>query len=60
MANKKSQALQASSRFDIEVAFPCDLELNWYLVPKEWVRQIVSSILVAHLAYCIDQFRHTV
>ena len=24
--------------FDIEVAFPCDIDLEWLLVPKTWVR----------------------
>ena len=28
------------------MAFPCDIDLDWYLVPKAWARQIVNSILI--------------
>ena len=28
----------ANQYFDIDVAFPCDIDLQWYLVPKTWVR----------------------
>lgn len=36
-----------NQRFDIEVAFPCDIDLEWYLVPKAWVREIVQKIIVS-------------
>ena len=35
-----------NQRFDVEVAFPCDIDLDWFLVPKSWVRQIVLQNLV--------------
>jgi hypothetical protein len=42
-------------RFDIEVAFPCDIDLEWYLVPKAWVREIVQKIIVNHTVKLIKE-----
>ena len=47
-----------ASRFDIDVAFPCDIDLEWFLVPKAWIRQIVNTFLVKRLLSVIERFRN--
>ena len=42
---KKFMSAESKPNFDVEVAFPCDIDLNWYLVPKSWIREIVQNIL---------------
>ena len=44
----------SNQSFDIEVAFPCDIDLQWYLVPKTWVRMQLIDTLVAKLGTSIN------
>ena len=48
---------EQATRFDIEVAFPCDIDLDWFLVPKAWVRQIVNNIIIKRVFSFIESFR---
>ena len=43
---KKIMSPESKQRFDVEVAFPCDIDLEWCLVPKTWARQIVNKLLI--------------
>ena len=47
----------AAQILDIDVAFPCDIDLRWYLVPKTWVRQLVSDSLIACLVTAIESWK---
>ena len=43
---QKFMSADQKSRFDVDVAFPCDIDLEWFLVPKAWIRQIVNNHLI--------------
>ena len=40
--------------FDVDVAFPCDIDLQWYLVPKTWIRMQFTNALVTKLRNMVD------
>mmetsp|Transcript_18230 Transcript_18230/g.24361 ORF Transcript_18230/g.24361 Transcript_18230/m.24361 type:complete len:80 (+) Transcript_18230:452-691(+) len=44
----------ATQRFDVDVAFPCDIDLQWYLVPKTWVRMLVFEIKYTEIQACAE------
>lgn len=44
----------ATQRFDIDVAFPCDIDLQWYLVPKQWIRMLVASTQIQKIRQTLE------